>query len=247
VLLSATSPLSTHDCAPHSPNDQTVIQSPRITSCIPLVSTRWSLLSGVIRSAERAANCGLRLPVLQAPWSWTDRDVLEAQWPAIHNRTFTSPAVPNWGTSLSTIENLTATPTVDTRPINDRASLLRMPTCVLYMLCDLLDSTAVKNLSEAIDRPWMLHHVVRRRELLLAILTGRADKIRMYFVDTKERYRTKSLIGLALERPSLMAVRALLALGAALSPEDVQLAEGFPQPSRRLVLQAMANYETTEE
>jgi hypothetical protein len=67
--------------------------------------------------------------------------------------------------------------------------------------------------------------------------SGRPDKIRLY----KEKHRSQILIQLALEKPSLVALRALLKLGAVLSPQNVQLAEGVPTPFRRLVLQEIAN------
>jgi hypothetical protein len=44
-----------------------------------------------------------------------------------------------------------------------------------------------------------------------------------------------------------MALRDLLVLGAVLSPADVQLAEGFPSPFRKLALREIAKYETTYE
>jgi hypothetical protein len=72
-------------------------------------------------------------------------------------------------------------------------------------------------------------------------------QIRLYFLDAKEKYRSKSLIRWALEKPSLMALRALMALGAALWPEDVKFAEGHPNPFRRLALQEIVNYEMTYE
>jgi hypothetical protein len=71
--------------------------------------------------------------------------------------------------------------------------------------------------------------------------SGRPDKIRLYFLDPKEKHRSQILIQLALETPSLVALWVLLTLGAVLSPHNVQLAEGLPTPFRRLVLQEIAN------
>jgi hypothetical protein len=44
-----------------------------------------------------------------------------------------------------------------------------------------------------------------------------------------------------------MALRALMALGAALWPGDVKFAEELPNPFRRLALQEIVNYEMTYE
>jgi hypothetical protein len=68
-----------------------------------------------------------------------------------------------------------------------------------------------------------------------------------HFLDAKEKYRSKRLIRLALEKPNLMALRALMELGAALWPVDVKFAEGLPNPFRRLALQEIVNYEMTYE
>jgi hypothetical protein len=113
------------------------------------------------------------------------------------------------------------------------------------LICDLVDSPDVRNISEATQRPWMIDHVVHRGKLLVAIVHGRPEKIRLYFLDPTEKYISKGLFRLAMERLCLMALRALLVLGAVLSPADVQLAEGFPNPFHRLALREIAKYETT--
>jgi hypothetical protein len=152
--------------------------------------------------------------------------MLEAQWPAVRNNTSTSSAAHITSSSLFTIDNVTANPlaTLETGSNNTRGRLTRMPQCILHLFCDLLDSPDVANLSEAMQLPWIIGHVVRRRELLDAILNGRQDQIRLYFLDAKEKYRSKSLIRWGLEKPSLTALWALMAFGAALWPEDVKFA-----------------------
>jgi hypothetical protein len=54
----------------------------------------------------------MRLLVLQAPWSCTDRDVLESQWPTIVNKSYNFPAVHNTTCGASAIDNMTLTPPV---------------------------------------------------------------------------------------------------------------------------------------
>jgi hypothetical protein len=89
------------------------------------------------------------------------------------------------------------------------------------LICDLLDSPDVRNISEATQRPWMIDHVVHRGKLLVAIVHGTPEKIRLYILEPMEKYISKSLIRLPMERLCLMALRAILVLGAALSPADV--------------------------
>jgi hypothetical protein len=99
--------------------------------------------------------------------------MLEAQWPAVRNNTSTSSAAHIASSSLFTIDTVTAKPlvTLETGSINTRARLTRMPQCILHLFFDLLDSPNVANLSEAMQLPWMIGHVVRRRELLYATNT----------------------------------------------------------------------------
>jgi hypothetical protein len=106
--------------------------------------------------------------------------MLEAQVPAVRNNTSTSSAAHITSSSLFTIDNVTANPlaTLETGSIKTRASLTRMPQCILHLFCDLLDSPDVGNLSEAMQLPWMIGQVVRRRELLYAILNERQDQIK---------------------------------------------------------------------
>jgi hypothetical protein len=54
----------------------------------------------------------MRLLVLQAPWSCTDRDFLESQWLTIVNKSYIFPAVHNTTYGASAIDNMTPTPPV---------------------------------------------------------------------------------------------------------------------------------------
>jgi hypothetical protein len=57
-----------------------------------------------------------------------------------------------------------------------------MATCI-RLFCDFLDSPDIRNLSEATKCAWMIDHVVRRRELLVAILNGRPEDLKLDAVE----------------------------------------------------------------
>jgi hypothetical protein len=114
-----------------------------------------------------------------------------------------------------------------------RESFSTMP---VEMVCDLLESADVRNLAAATGARWMTESVVRRRELFDA---GSEQRIRQNFLAPTEKIERKSLIRLAIEVPSLTALRTLVHLGAEYTAADVHVAEGLRDPYRRLVLRAL--------
>jgi hypothetical protein len=120
-----------------------------------------------------------------------------------------------------------------------RESFSTMPVEIVCLFCDLLESADVRNLAAATGARWMTESVVRRRELFDAIQAGSEQRIRQNFLAPTQKIERKSLIRLAIEVPSLTALRTLVHLGAEYTAADVHVAEGLRDPYRRLVLRAL--------